>query len=864
MSVSIDKDPADQAKGFQAVLASWLDDYGAGRCDLRDMQESFRSVCRSNPEAPWDALALLDQYQRRGRIDAGLARTLKSEIAQLVFGIANHPDTEDESDERGGTGAGRAAHAPARPHAAPAGQVEQDLATAAPSPPAPPPESQSLSTVDIPETPMPSAGLQHPRAEGDHAPRQGGPGSSTWREAAARVQVHAQARAARPVSSRADRPAADAPARDRAQAHPREPRAPEPAPSRDVRQGTPAHDSPRPGARAPRIPELGDAEASWAEHPVRGHVHARPRASQRQEPVGGRHGQTGPVTRPVARPGARTAERRSTQRQNPRNVLRGRYELVSVLSRTSTGAVHKALDRHRTHLPASSRMVAVKVFDQVRSDAPEVLADLERRFHLAQSLAHPNMVGVFDLDRDGETYFLVMELLEGEPLSSLLTRLDGRRLPRDRALAIVAAIGAALNHAHRRGVAHGDLKPGNVMITANGEVKVLGFGFAGRASEPWIGDGEPHAGLATTAYASPGRVPGTAAEPADDVYALACIAYELLAGRHPYDGRSGALARANGRRPPRIRGLSKRQWQVLHRALGWTRSRVGVAELVGALGGEELPPRLLTPHELLRAAAEEGGRRASRWRWLAAAIVVGAAGAAALGGDRLRNTLVALPAMVEAQLAGSLPGRVPSSREVRLEPAGRAPDEDVSSPGAPGDSASDARPGSPAEPTPEAIAQPPIATVPPDATPAPAQDAVGEPRAGEARQDAAATSQQDSVAPPPAGPPSVQFQQDTYTVRESDGAVRLTIVRQGSVAREAVFGWRLRGASAEPGRDYADIGPGTERIPAGARSVVLALPLVSDALREGTELFTVELQAVEGGPALGARTRATVIVIDDD
>ncbi|HJY39327.1 MAG TPA: hypothetical protein VJ299_17760, partial [Steroidobacteraceae bacterium] len=88
MSVSIDKESADEGDA-RRVLASWLDDYAGGRCDREDMQESFLSVCRSNSDAPWDALALLDQYQRRGKIDAALARTLKADIAQMVFGNAN-------------------------------------------------------------------------------------------------------------------------------------------------------------------------------------------------------------------------------------------------------------------------------------------------------------------------------------------------------------------------------------------------------------------------------------------------------------------------------------------------------------------------------------------------------------------------------------------------------------------------------------------------------------------------------------------------------------------------------------------------------------------------------------------------------
>jgi hypothetical protein len=99
MSVSIDKDPAEEGENARAVLASWLDDYSSGRCERDDMQESFLSVCRSNADAPWDALALLDQYQRRGRIDVGLARSLKTDIAQMVFGVANQTDDSRDPQE---------------------------------------------------------------------------------------------------------------------------------------------------------------------------------------------------------------------------------------------------------------------------------------------------------------------------------------------------------------------------------------------------------------------------------------------------------------------------------------------------------------------------------------------------------------------------------------------------------------------------------------------------------------------------------------------------------------------------------------------------------------------------------------------
>jgi hypothetical protein len=92
MSVSIDKDSGESGESPRVVLSGWLNDYSAGRCDRADMQTSFLEICRSNSEAPWDALALLDQYQRRGRIDAALARTLKADIAQLVFGASNQTE----------------------------------------------------------------------------------------------------------------------------------------------------------------------------------------------------------------------------------------------------------------------------------------------------------------------------------------------------------------------------------------------------------------------------------------------------------------------------------------------------------------------------------------------------------------------------------------------------------------------------------------------------------------------------------------------------------------------------------------------------------------------------------------------------
>src|SRR5690606_6970965 len=130
-----------------------------------------------------------------------------------------------------------------------------------------------------------------------------------------------------------------------------------------------------------------------------------------------------------------------------RRVLRDRYELLSVLGHGQSSTIYKALDRHRANLAESARYVAVKVLNAALDTQPEALAELEREFHQAQSLSHPNIASVFDLDRDEHTYFIVMELLEGDSLAGVLRRLNGQPMSRQKALALNGAIGAALAHA---------------------------------------------------------------------------------------------------------------------------------------------------------------------------------------------------------------------------------------------------------------------------------------------------------------------------------------------------------------------------------------------------------------------------------
>ena len=165
-----------------------------------------------------------------------------------------------------------------------------------------------------------------------------------------------------------------------------------------------------------------------------------------------------------------------------------------------------------------------------------------------------------------------MELLEGELLSDLIERIRPGKLPRQSANDILRDLGNAVTYAHSRGVLHMDLKPGNVMITTQGEVRVLDLGLAHpHRTEPWISDHPPPFHAATPTYASCEQLDGAAADVRDDVFSFACVAYELLSGEHPFGRSSAREAREQGHRPRRIRGLSRREWRALHRGLAWTR-----------------------------------------------------------------------------------------------------------------------------------------------------------------------------------------------------------------------------------------------------------------------------------------------------
>jgi Tol biopolymer transport system component len=225
----------------------------------------------------------------------------------------------------------------------------------------------------------------------------------------------------------------------------------------------------------------------------------------------------------------------------------GPYEIVAPLGAGGMGEVYRARD---TRL---GRDVAVKVLPTHLSEQPEIRARFEREAKTVSSLNHPNICSLFDVGREGDVDYLVLELVEGDTLAERLAR---GPLPGPEMLRLGAQIADALDRAHRAGVVHRDLKPGNVMLTRSG-AKLLDFGLARATGLDGSAPGSssrtlPHSptmGKALTAegtilgtfqYMAPEQLEGREADARSDIWALGCVLYEMCTGRRAFEGRSQA------------------------------------------------------------------------------------------------------------------------------------------------------------------------------------------------------------------------------------------------------------------------------------------------------------------------------------
>ncbi|HEV7502199.1 MAG TPA: serine/threonine-protein kinase, partial [Vicinamibacteria bacterium] len=205
----------------------------------------------------------------------------------------------------------------------------------------------------------------------------------------------------------------------------------------------------------------------------------------------------------------------------------GKYQVEKVLGRGGMGTVYQARD------PATDRTVALKTMTPGLADAPESKARFLREAEAAGALHHPNIVTVYESGDDRGQPYIAMELVEGEDLEHLIQRREP--LSVEWKIDVLRQVCEGLAFAHRAGIVHRDVKPANIRVTAEGEVKIMDFGVAHLQSSTMTKGGTV---LGTIHYMAPEQVEGAKVDHRADVFSVGAIAYELLAYRRPFDGES--------------------------------------------------------------------------------------------------------------------------------------------------------------------------------------------------------------------------------------------------------------------------------------------------------------------------------------
>lgn len=261
------------------------------------------------------------------------------------------------------------------------------------------------------------------------------------------------------------------------------------------------------------------------------------------------------------------------------SVIKDRFELIELIGEGGMGRVFKAVDRRKIEAQDRHPFLAIKVLNDQFKRHPESLKALQREARKAQDLAHPNIVTVFDFDREGANVFMTMEFLDGQSLKDII-KANPSGLPVEQALNFIQGMCHGLAYAHAKGIVHSDFKPGNVFVTRFGVIKIFDFGIARAAKKKMIGDSDgdkttfdaANLGALTPAYASPEMFQGLEPDPRDDIFALACIAYELFSGHHPYNKERADQARDKGIHAKRLEQLHRLQWKGLHHGLVFDRA----------------------------------------------------------------------------------------------------------------------------------------------------------------------------------------------------------------------------------------------------------------------------------------------------
>jgi serine/threonine protein kinase len=558
----------------------------------------------------------------------------------------------------------------------------------------------------------------------------------------------------------------------------------------------------------------------------------------------------------------------------PGSVLRRRYRIETILGQGTMGVVFQALDEYRLETPPAGQRLAIRVAHTAVTKRAELLTELRRAFQQMQRLSHPNIVRVFEFDVDGPIVFFTMELLNGAPLSRVLQTRKLARLSRAQAWAIVRDIGAALSHAHARAVVHGDVNPQNVFITISGELRVLDFAAPRRSNLHGAADHEMMLPSAASSYASCQVLEGKRADARDDIFSLACIAFELLMGEHPFAGKTAIEARkaiSSPRRPP---NLTHQQWQALRAGLGWEREKrpSDMQQWLQRLNLDGAAKQVAPVAELLESPPHK--ERKSRFSLTAATAIALLLAA----GYWVISHHGVLP-RVDGSLTASAPSTTPNpTRRVTHSTASTptsTPTPEASANSSPSLSERNLHPTSPpgarevpashdALPVPVPSAAAPVTTpttptsssgLGRSATPAPATTPPRSAGASPSARPAPA-----APAPAPAtssGPSKIELAADTIDVPVAESSAQVTVRRKGSLRGEANFTWWTESGTAKPGVDFSAIVPQVAHIGDGKPSMSLSIP-VSNAPRAQAKSFYVVIEQTAGGTPLGARTLTMV------
>ena len=545
----------------------------------------------------------------------------------------------------------------------------------------------------------------------------------------------------------------------------------------------------------------------------------------------------------------------------PGDVLRGRYRVQEVLGQGGMGTVFGAIDEYRVDGATADQRVAIKVLHSAIVQRPRLFTELRREFQHLQSLSHPNIVRVHEFDRDDDIAFFTMERLSGALLSRVLVANRSAPLYRPYALAIIRDVGAPVVHPHASGVNHGDLNPVNIFITDDGEVRVLDFGAASPLrGGPWISEFEnqPQMAVATPSYASCELLEGETADARDDVYALACVAYVLLAGRHPFRDHSALKARSSRMKPPRPSGLNRRQWKALRAGLQFERAHrpADIGTWIARLDAQA-PTHLPLLSELFKPR----GQRRYGAIWTAVAIAAACIATAVWWATTHPRDIASAGASL-GRLWNQMPiGNGPRDAAADIPPvvAGRMAEPDDALSKSP---TSQPRPPEGAQSASPAPALAPAAPAPTATASAPPAHVEHVPPGVVAGSGTAAGVV--STAPLNAVHARVELAADTVELQPGEATARVQIRRSRSLRGDVAFTWWTESGTARAGRDFMPVKSEVEHIPEGTSSITLLIPIVVDPTRRDSRSFYVVIDEPSDNAALGPRTLTMVTLPGSD